>query len=391
MRDEKTYFMNVAPNAAAGNGFVRLVLEMDGEKIVSSDANIGFSHRGIEKTLEFKNVLQSLCYFDSIRMLTPLSQEHAFVLAIEKLCGVVVPERARFIRVIMAELSRILSHLNAVAALASDLGERCSGAIVAQTSRKIASLFQKACGMPVPKAYFRPGGVKADISKDFIAGARDFVTRDLPEIVAEIKTLTVENRIFADRTRGIGAIDSQDASAYGFSGVNLRATGEGFDLRKAMPYDAYARFSFDVPVASEGDCFARTRLRLEEVSQSGAVVLQALDGLPDGAVSVKEFSLSEKRRSLRDTSLAASAARFDFYTRGTPVGDGEVFVLTEAPFGAFGVYAVSDGKPFLYRCHIRSAGFAHLQALKIMIQNGRLEDLRPIISSLDIQMPEVDR
>lgn len=391
MSGVNTYFMNIAPTASSESGFVRLVAEMDGEKVLSLDANIGFSHRGIEKSLENSSVLQGLCYFDSIRMLTSLSQEHAFVLAVEKICAVDVPERARLLRLILAELTRIVSHLNATACLAADLGESVVGAIVARTNRRLFSLFEKACGACVPKAFFRVGGLKNDVPQDFIPAVRQFLTQDLNAVLKEIRTLTTDNRIFKKRTQNIGVIELQDAENYGFSGVNLRACGNRFDVRKSFSYDGYDRFEFDVPTAEAGDCFSRCLLRLEEISQSVRIILQAADVLPEGDICASAYALSEEKKPLEGVSLAGTAARFDFYTQGMELKQGEAFVLTEAPYGAFGVYLISRGGSKPYRCHIRSAGFAHLQALKLMTKGCFLEDIRPIVSSLDIQMPEVDR
>lgn len=384
-------FLNIAPDGASGCGMVRLIAQTKDDKIAAADIHIGFAHRGVEKTLEYKNVLQGLTYFDSLRMLTPLSQEHAFVLAVEKLCGVDVPVRARRIRLILAELSRIASHLNALGVMAAEIGQNLAAAIAAQTNRKIASLTALACGAPVPKAFFRAGGVKSDVSADALAAVCAFLKDELPAVMSEICALTVENALFESRTRGVGVIGGQDAAAYGLTGVNLRASGRRFDVRKAFPYDDYDAFSFETPSAAQGDCHARALLRSQEIFQSAHLITQAARDLPDGDFCAPELTLSERNRPLADSSLAGVAARFDYYASGMTLARGESFVLTEAPYGVFGVYLVSDGGITPYRCRIRSAGFAHLQALKQMAKGCDLQDVRLIFASLDIQMPEVDR
>lgn len=388
---EADCFLNIAPDGACGCGLVRLTARMNGEKIAAADVHIGFAHRGVEKALEDKNVLQGLTYFDSLRMLTPLSQEHAFVLAVEKLCGIEVPERARLIRLILAELSRVSSHLNALGVIAAEVGQNLATAIAAQTNRKIFSLMRRTCAMPVPKAFFRAGGVKNDVSAEAVADVCAFLKNELPRVMNEICALTVENALFERRTRDVGRVGGKEAAAYGFTGVNLRASGHRFDVRKAFPYDGYDKFSFEPPFALQGDCYARTLLRTREVFQSAQLITQAAQALPDGEICTPELTLSEKSRPLAEASLAGVCARFDYYAQGMALATGEAFVLTEAPYGAFGVYLVSDGSAAPYRCRIRSAGFAHLQALKQMLKGCDLRDARLILASLDVQMPEVDR
>lgn len=383
---DDSYFMNIAPEPACGIGFCRLVVQLDGEKIQRIDPHIGFSHRGIEKLMEKQNSFQALIFCSRLDRATPFAGAYPFVLAVEKLLGVQVPVRAKYIRVMLAETARILSHLRATANLAADTGTDAVFPIVRRAAMRITSLLNDICAGCPPETYFRAGGVKNDLSPDFAGKTAVWLDEELPPVLSEIQDLLTENRIFKSRTQGIGRIDAEDALDAGFSGVNLRASGVKWDVRVAEPYDAYDKISFDIPSRTEGDCYARYLMRIYEIFQSMTIVRQIIAEMPGGRVIVPEMTVEGQYGS-----LTALSRRFRMYGNGMELPQGEVYVATESPLGELGVYLVCDGSPRPYRCHFRSAGLPHLQALNHLAAGYDLADVRPVLSSLNIIMTEVDR
>ena len=385
---EDAFFMNIAPVPSFEGGMCRIVAGLDGERIVRADPHIGFMHKGLEKLAETTGVLQGACLCGRLNYAFPCVCEYPYVLAVEKLAGIRIPERAAYIRALCAELSRIASHFRALARCAADCGASAGLRVADDVSEALFFFFSRLCGSARPSAFFRPGGVRNDLPRGLGDKIAFWIEKRLPARVRDIERLTVRNRIFKSRTRGIGTVGGEDAEAAGFSGVNLRASGRAFDLRRAEPYDAYKNLEFDVPVGTAGDAYTRCVLRVMEIRQSAALALQALSKMPAGEVLAPEMRLSVDRG---DGSVEAEASRFKLLSDGFPLPEGEVCVATEAPWGELGVYLVSDGSSVPYRCRFRSAGFPHLQAAARILEGASLSDVGPVLSSLDIIMTEVDR
>ena len=382
---EDGYFINIAPSVSAGSGMSRLIARLDGEKVLQTDAHIGFSHRGMEKRMENATVLQGLVYVDKLNRQAPFSCTHAFVSAVEKLMEINVPERASYIRVIMAETGRIISHLQATANLAAETGTDCVYALVRKMTDRIFSLLDEVCCSCPPAVFFRPGGIRNDLSDNAEELFSAWLTVEMPSLMSEIEDLLTENRIFKSRTVGIGCIDASAALSAGFSGVNLRASGVKRDLRTTEPYEVYKDLSFDVPVKADGDCYARYQLRIFEIYQSMGIIRQALEKMPEGDVILPDFSLEEGQ------TLTQLSRRFDLYGKGFSLPQGDVYAAVESPLGEFGVFLVSMGGTYPYRCHFRSAGFPVMQALDTLTAGCGLSDVRVIAASLNLIMTEIDR
>ena len=383
---EDSYFMNIAPEPAAGIGMCRLVVQLDGETICRVDPHIGFSHRGIEKLMEKQNVMQGLVFVDKLNRQAPFSCVHTFVTAVEKLLGICPPGRASYIRAMLCEVSRICSHLWATAHLAEDTGTDFISSIVAKACDQIYAILDEVCQSCPLSVFIRPGGLKSDIapqSKDMLF---KWLVKDLPSVLNEIEDLLTENRLFKSRTVGIGVIEPQDALSAGFSGVNLRACGIKWDLRICEPYEVYDELSFDMPLKTQGDCYARYLSRIFEIYQSISIIRQILEKLPEGEYLLPEFKIKDQEDSLTEISR-----RFELYGSGIALPAGEVYAATESPLGEFGVFLISDGQCVPHRCHFRSAGFPVLQALDKLMVGYDLSDLRVILSSLNILTTETDR
>jgi len=389
-RSIKNLTMNFGPQHPSAHGVLRLVLEMDGEVIERADPHIGLLHRGTEKLIEYKTYLQAVPYFDRLDYVSPQNQEHAFALAVEKLLGIEVPQRAQFIRVLYAEIGRLLNHLFAVCAMAMDVGAMTPMLWAFEGRERLMEFCERASGARMHMAYFRPGGVAQDLP----AGLTDDIFRwstQAPRLMDDCETLLTENRIFKQRTVDIGAITRDQALDFGFSGPNLRASGAPWDLRKAQPYDVYDQMDFDIPVGSHGDCYDRYLVRIEEMRQSLKIIDQCLNRMPSGPIKVENSKISPPRRAAMKHSMEALIQHFKLYTEGYHVPAGETYTVVEAPKGEFGVYLVSDGTNMPYRCKIRSPGFAHLQAMDLLCKGHLLADMVAVLGSLDIVFGEVDR
>ncbi len=382
--------INFGPQHPAAHGVLRLVLEMDGEVIERADPHIGLLHRGTEKLIEYKTYLQAVPYFDRLDYVAPMCQEHTFALAVEKLLGCEVPERAQYIRVLFAEITRILNHLLNVTTLGLDVGAMTPFFWGFEEREKLMEFYERVSGARLHAAYFRPGGV----AQDMPAGLADDIyvfANEFPKVIASIEDLLTENRIFKQRTVDIGVVSAEQAFDWGFTGPNLRASGVAWDLRRSQPYDAYERMDFAVPVGKRGDCYDRYLMRIEEMRQSLRIIKQSLDEMPDGPVKVQDNKISPPRRSEMKRSMEALIHHFKLYTEGYHVPAGETYTASEAPKGEFGVYLVADGSNMPYRCKIRAPGFAFLQALDFMSKGHMLADMAAIIGSLDIVFGEIDR
>ncbi|WP_425384263.1 NADH-quinone oxidoreductase subunit D [Wolbachia endosymbiont (group B) of Eupithecia inturbata] len=390
MPDLKTMMLNFGPQHPAAHGVLRLVLEMDGEVIERADPHIGLLHRGTEKLIEHKTYLQALPYFDRLDYVSPMSQEHAYSLCVEKLLQCEVPIRAKYLRVLFCELTRILNHLLNISSQALDVGAMTPLLWLFEEREKILEFYERASGARFHAAYIRPGGLAADIPEGLIEDIAKFIEQ-FPKYIDDVNELLTENRIWKQRTVGISEISIKQALDWGFSGPMLRAAGLAWDLRKSQPYEIYDQLDFDIPIGQNGDCYDRYLLRMAEIRQSISLVKQCIEKMPEGPIKTEDRKISPPPRAEMKESMEAMIHHFKLYSEGYHVPEGEAYVAVEAPKGEFGVYIVSDGTNRPYRCRIRAPGFAHLQALDFMAKGHMLADIAAIIGSLDIVFGEIDR
>jgi NADH-quinone oxidoreductase subunit D len=386
----KPYTMNFGPQHPAAHGVLRLVLEMDGEIVERADPHIGLLHRGTEKLIEYKTYMQALPYFDRLDYVSPMNQEHAFALAVEKLLDLKVPERAQYIRVLFCELTRILNHVLNITTFALDVGAITPALWAFEEREKGMEFYDRVCGARLHANYIRPGGVSMDLPQGLLGDMLAW-TETFPKVLADLDALLTNNRIFKQRTVDIGVVSKEQALDWGFTGPVLRASGVAWDLRKSQPYDVYAKMEFDVPVGKTGDCYARYLVRMEEMRQSLKIMKQCLRDMPEGAVKANDYKVTPPPRAEMKNSMEALIHHFKLFTEGYHVPAGETYTAVEAPKGEFGVYLVSDGTNRPYRCHIRAPGFAHLQGLEFMSKGHMLADVVANIGSLDIVFGEIDR
>ncbi len=387
----RNFNINFGPQHPAAHGVLRLVLELDGEIVDRCDPHIGLLHRGTEKLMESRTYLQNLPYFDRLDYVAPMNQEHAWCLAIERLTGTEIPRRASLIRVLFSEIGRVLNHLLNVTTQAMDVGALTPPLWGFEEREKLMIFYERACGARLHAAYFRPGGVHQDLTKELLADI-DSWSVDFPKVLADIDALLTENRIFKQRNVDIGIVSEDDIQKYGFSGVMVRGSGLAWDLRRAQPYECYDEFDFEVPVGNNGDCYDRYLVRMEEMRQSVAIIRQAIEKLniEDGPV-LAPGKLCPPRRVEMKQSMEALIHHFKLYTEGFHVPKGEVYASVEAPKGEFGVYLVSDGTNKPYRVKIRAPGYLHLQAMDHMASGHQLADVAAIIGTMDVVFGEIDR
>ena len=390
--DDRRFTINFGPQHPAAHGVLRLVLDLDGEIVERVDPHIGLLHRGTEKLMEYRTYLQNVPYFDRLDYVAPMNQEHAFVLAIEKLLGLDVPKRAQLIRVIFSEIGRILSHLLNVTTQAMDVGALTPPLWGFEEREKLMVFYERACGARLHANYFRPGGVHQDLTPELIEDMKVWCREFLPAL-KDIETLVTENRIFKQRNVDIGVVSKEQAYDWGFTGVMIRGSGVAWDLRKSQPYECYAELEFDVPLGKNGDCWDRYLCRVEEMRQSVKIMEQCLEKLDviGGEVLAADHKITPPRRAEMKNSMEALIHHFKLYTEGFHTPEGEVYACVEAPKGEFGVYLVSDGSNKPYRCKIRAPGFPHLQAMDWMNRGHLLADVSAILGSLDIVFGEIDR
>jgi NADH-quinone oxidoreductase subunit D len=390
----RNFNINFGPQHPAAHGVLRLVLELDGELVERVDPHIGLLHRGTEKLIEAKTYLQALPYFDRLDYVAPMCQEHGYCLAVEKLLQLDVPKRAQLIRVLYAEISRLLSHLLNVTTQAMDVGALTPPLWGFEEREKLMVFYERASGSRMHAAYFRPGGVHQDLPEQLLHDIARWC-ETFPKVLDDIDNLITENRIFKQRNVDIGVISLADAWARGFSGVLIRGSGAAWDLRRAQPYECYSELEFDIPVGKNGDCYDRYVIRMIEMRQSVIIMQQCLERLLStekiGPVSSLDGKVVPPKRGEMKRSMEALIHHFKLYTDGFHVPEGEVYAAVEAPKGEFGVYLVADGTNSPYRCKIRAPGFAHLQAMDFMTRGHQLADVSAILGSLDIVFGEVDR
>jgi len=417
MAEIRNYTMNFGPQHPAAHGVLRLVLELDGEVIQRADPHIGLLHRGTEKLAESKTFLQSVPYMDRLDYVSMMCNEHAYVMAIEKLLKIEVPLRAQYIRVMFDEITRILNHLLWLGAHALDIGAMTVFLYCFREREDLMDVYEAVSGARLHAAYYRPGGVYRDLPEtmpqylaskihneqavrelndnrrgsllDFI---EDFTSR-FPRCVDEYETLLTDNRIWKQRTVGIGVVSPERALALGFTGPMLRGSGVEWDLRKKQSYEVYDRVDFDIPVGVHGDCYDRYLVRIEEMRQSNAIVKQCIEWLRKnpGPVITDDHKIAPPSRVDMKANMEELIHHFKLFTEGMHVPPGETYAAVEAPKGEFGIYLVSDGANKPYRVKIRAPGFAHLAALDEMARGHMIADVVAIIGTQDIVFGEVDR
>jgi NADH-quinone oxidoreductase subunit D len=413
----KNYTMNFGPQHPAAHGVLRLVLELDGEVVQRADPHIGLLHRGTEKLAETRTYLQSVPYMDRLDYVSMMANEHAYVMAIEKLVGVDVPERAQYIRVMFDEITRILNHLLWIGSHALDVGAMTVFLYAFREREDLFDMYEAVSGARMHAAYYRPGGVYRDLPErmpqyvpnnqrsaaefkrlnanrqgsllDFI---EDFTTR-FPGYVDDYETLLTENRIWKQRTVGIGVVTPERAQALGFTGPMLRGSGIAWDLRKKQPYEVYDRMDFDIPVGTNGDCYDRYLVRVQEMRESNRIIRQCVEWLRrnPGPVITGNHKVAPPSREEMKASMEELIHHFKLFTEGMHVPPGEVYAAVEHPKGEFGIYLVSDGANKPWRLKIRAPGFPHLAAMDEMVRGHMIADVVAIIGTMDIVFGEIDR
>ena len=388
--EKNTTTLNFGPQHPAAHGVLRLILEMDGEVINKADPHIGLLHRGTEKLIEHKTYTQVVPYFDRLDYVSPMCQEHAFALSVERLLKCEVPIRAQYIRVLFSELTRILNHTLNIGTQGVDLGATTPLLWLFEEREKIMEFYERVSGSRMHANYFRPGGVAADLPDGLLEDIAIFNEQFVKQL-ADVETLLNNNRIWKQRLVGIGVVSQKQAMDWGFSGVMLRGSGVEWDLRKSNPYEVYDEIDFDVPVGKNGDCYDRYLVRIEEMYQSIRIIDQCIKKMPVGEVRSLDMKISPPKRKDMKLSMEEMIHHFKLYTEGYKVPAGEVYAAVEAPKGEFGVYLYADGSNKPYRCKIKAPSFAHLQGLDFMSRGHLMADVVAILSSLDIVFGEVDR
>lgn len=387
----RPYTLNFGPQHPAAHGVLRLVLEMNGETVERADPHIGLLHRGTEKLIEYKTYTQATPYFDRLDYVSPMNQEHAFAMAVEKLLGISVPARGQYIRVLFSELTRILNHLLNITTFALDVGAITPALWGFEEREKGMEFYERVCGARLHANYFRPGGVAFDMPEGLAEDMMAWCEKSILPVIDDLDTLLTENRIFKQRTVDIGTVSRQEAEDWAFTGPVLRASGVAWDLRRAQPYECYSDLDFNIPVGKTGDCYARYLVRMEEMRQSVRIMKQCLEKMPSGPVRVNDYKIAPPPRAEMKRSMEALIHHFKLFTEGYHVPAGETYAAVEAPKGEFGVYLVADGSNKPYRCRVRAPGFAHLAGLDFMSRGHMLADTVSVIGSLDIVFGEIDR
>ena len=417
MAEIRNYTLNFGPQHPSAHGVLRLVLELDGEVIRRADPHIGLLHRATEKLAETRTYLQSVPYMDRLDYVSMMSNEHAYVMAIERMLGIEVPIRAQYIRVMYDELTRILNHLLWIGGHALDVGAMAVFLYAFREREDLFDMYEAASGARMHAAYYRPGGVYRDLpdtmpqyrtdqgwsegdarrrNENRQGSLLDFIddfTRRFPALVDEYETLLTDNRIWKQRLVGIGVVEPEKALAWGFTGPMLRGSGVAWDLRKKQPYEVYDRLDFDIPVGKTGDSYDRYLVRVEEMRQSNRIIRQCIDWLRanPGPVITDNHKVAPPDRVGMKTNMEELIHHFKLFTEGFHVPEGEAYAAVEHPKGEFGIYLVSDGANKPYRLKIRAPGFAHLQGLDEMARGHMIADAVTIIGTQDIVFGEIDR
>jgi len=388
--ETRTMTINMGPQHPSTHGVLRLVLELDGEIVVKCVPHIGYLHTGIEKIAEAKRYLQVVPTTDRMDYLAPMSNNLVFSMAVEKLLGIEVPDRAKVIRVLMAELTRIKSHLVWLGTHALDIGAMSVFLYCFREREKIIDLYEMVSGQRMMSSYIRPGGLLADLPPGFEATAREFLD-DFPARVDEYEDLLTRNRLWVQRTQGVGVLKRDEAIALGVTGPALRASGVAWDIRKSHPYMGYERYDFRISQGKNGDVYDRYLCRMFEMRECVKIARQALDRLPSGPINVEDPKIVPPPKHRVKQSMEALIHHFKLWSEGYSVPRGEAYVSIESPKGEFGCYIVSDGSNKPYRVHYRAPSFANLQALPKMVEGRLVADVVAAVGSIDIVLGEVDR
>lgn len=386
----KPFMLNFGPQHPAAHGVLRLILILDGEVIIDADPHIGLLHRGTEKLMEYKTYLQALPYLDRLDYVSMMCQEHAYVLAVEKLLNMEVPLRAQYIRVLFSEITRILNHLMALTTHALDVGALTPFLWGFEHRERLIEFYERVSGARMHAAYFRFGGVNQDLPLGFLDDVFKFC-QDFVIHIHELEELLTANRIWQRRLIDVGVVTYQQALRRGFSGPLLRSVGKEWDLRKNQPYEVYSQLNFFVPTSQYGDCYDRFLLRIEEMRQSVFIILQCIDKMPAGMIKTPDQKVTNPSRTQMKQSMEALIHHFKYYSEGFIVPKGDVYMAIEAPKGEFGAYVVSNNTNKPYRCKLRSPGFTHLQALSLLAKGHMIADVVTVIGTLDLVFGEVDR
>ncbi|XP_054154726.1 NADH-ubiquinone oxidoreductase 49 kDa subunit-like [Oppia nitens] len=389
-RHVRSVVMNLGPQHPAAHGVMRLILELKGELVLRADPHIGLLHRATEKLIEYKTYTQALPYMDRLDYVSMMCNEQCYSMAIEKLLNIQVPKRAQYIRVMFAEITRILNHLMNIGTHAVDIGALTPLFWLFEEREKLMEFYERVSGARMHSAYIRPGGVAQDLPIGIMDDLYKW-SEAFPERLDEVEDLLTDNRIWKARTIDIGIISAEDALNWGFSGVMLRGSGIKWDLRKSQPYDSYDDFDFDVPIGLKGDCYDRYLCRMEEMRQSVRIIHQCLNRMPAGEISTDDCKVVPPKRSAMKSSMEALIHHFKLFTEGYRVPAGTTYTAIEAPKGEFGLYIVSDGSSRPYRCKIKAPSFAHLSALDYLGRGLLLADIVAIIGTIDIVFGEIDR
>ncbi|HXU26772.1 MAG TPA: NADH-quinone oxidoreductase subunit D, partial [Bacteroidia bacterium] len=384
----RNFSLNFGPQHPAAHGVLRLILELDGEVVERADPHIGLLHRGTEKLIEYKTYAQALPYFDRLDYVSMMVQEHCYSLAIEDLIGMKIPLRAKYIRVLFSEITRLLNHLLAITTHALDVGALTPFLWAFEEREKLMEFYERVSGARMHAAYIRPGGVAEDVPMKLLEDVYRF-SLQFSSRIDEIEELLTNNRIWKQRLVGIGTVSLEQALNWGFSGVMLRGSGLQWDLRRTQPYEVYDQMKFDVPVGKNGDCYDRYLIRVQEMRESLKIMFQILDHFPLGLVKSEDKKIVAPSRAHMKTSMESLIHHFKLFTEGYAVPIGETFVSVEAPKGEFGVFLVSNGSNRPFRCRIHAPGFMHLQGLDFMSKNHMIADVVTIIGTQDIVFGEV--
>ncbi len=387
----KTMVLNMGPQHPSTHGVLRVVLELEGETVIKATPDIGYLHTGIEKTCERLTYSQAITLSDRIDYLAPLSNNLGYCLAVEKLLGIEVPKRAQYIRVLLTELTRIASHLVWIGTHAIDLGAMSVFLYCFREREDVLKIFEMVSGQRMMTSYFRIGGLALEPPPRWLEPVDKFLNL-MPSRLDEYENLLTKNRIWWARTKGIGIISAEDAIALGMSGPSLRSTGVGYDVRKFFPYSSYDEFDFDVPVRTEGDCYARYILRMAEIRESIKIVRQAIAKIPaEGPIRTDAPGIVPPQREKMKTEMESLIYHFKIFTEGFSPPPGEVYQRIESPRGELGVFVASDGSPKPYRVKFRAPSFVNLQSLPKLVEGKLIADVVACIGTIDIVLGEVDR
>ncbi|KAJ2782057.1 ndufs2, NADH ubiquinone oxidoreductase 49 kd subunit [Coemansia interrupta] len=379
----KPYTINFGPQHPAAHGVLRLILELNGEAIVHADPHIGLLHRGTEKLMEYRTYLQALPYMDRLDYCSMMTNEEVYSMAVEKLLNIEVPLRAKYIRVLFAEITRILNHCMAVGTHVMDVGGLTPFLYLFEERERCMEFYERVCGARMHSAYVRPGGVAQDIPRGLLQDIYEWADQ-YPDRLDEVEEMVTSNRIWLARTVDVGKITAKEAMEWGITGPMLRSTGVRYDIRKSAPYEVYDRMEFDVPIGTKGDVFDRYLIRMEEMRQSIRIIKQCLDQMPEGPHKVDDWKISPPPRDSMKQNMEALIHHFKLFSEGYNVPAGETYTAIEAPKGEMGIYMVSDGSTRPYKCHVRAPGYYHLGAINVFMKNALLADAVAIIGTMDL-------